>query len=148
MAAYQIALSHGELDVAYSRIMLLGPGGAGKSSLKRGLMSKPFDSRMNSTIVADVQSVRHEWAQAGDLWREVTPKDEVEELAQLLATIYNNPRGSQTHLSSELATTLFAGDMLPPSTAIAQGYDMKVKDRSVVRVISVSYTHLTLPTKA
>ena len=94
--------------MAYSRIMLLGPGGAGKSSLKRGLMSKPFDSRMNSTIIADVQSVRHEWVQAGDQWREVTPEDDVEELARLLATVYNNPRGSQAHLSSELATTLFS----------------------------------------
>ena len=122
--------------MAYSRIMLLGPGGAGKSSLKRGLMSKPFDSRMNSTIVADVQSVRHEWAKAGDQWREVTPEDEVEELAQLLATIYNNPRGSQTHLSSELATTLFAGDMLPSSTDIPQDYDEKVKQMSVTSILS------------
>ena len=128
--AYRVALDYGELDVAYSRIMLLGPGGAGKSSLKRGLMSKPFDSRMNSTIVADVQSVRHEWAQAGDQWREVTPEDEVEELAQLLATIYNNPRGSQEHLSSELATTLFAGDTNLSYTDIPKGYD-EVKQRSV-----------------
>ena len=132
--AYKIALSHGELDVAYTRIMLLGPAGAGKSSLKRGLMSKPFDSRMNSTIVADVQSVRHEWAQAGDQWRDVTPEDEVEELAQLLATVYNNPRGSQTHLSSELATTLFAGDMMPSNTDIPQGYDEEVKHSSVTSI--------------
>ena len=134
--AYKIALNCGELDVAYSRIMLLGPGGAGKSSLKRGLMSKPFDSRMNSTIVADVQSVRHEWAQAGDPWREVTPEDEVEELAQLLATIYNNPRGSQAHLSSELATTLFATDMLPSNTEIPKGYYEKVKHSSVTGILS------------
>jgi len=38
--------------------MLLGPAGVGKSSLKRGLMSLPFDARMNSTIVADVQSLK------------------------------------------------------------------------------------------
>ena len=116
--------------------MLLGPGGAGKSSLKRGLMSKPFDSRMNSTIVADVQSVRHEWAQAGDQWREVTPEDEVEELAQLLATIYNNPRGSQTHLSSELATTLFAGDTMLSSADIPRVYDEEVKHSSVSKIFS------------
>ena len=116
--------------------MLLGPGGAGKSSLKRGLMSKPFDSRMNSTIVADIQSVRHEWAQAGDQWTEVTPENEVEELAQLLATIYNNPRGSQTHLSSELATTLFAGDMMPSITDIPQDYEKEVKHMSVSKIFS------------
>ena len=38
--------------------MLIGSAGVGKSSLKRGLMSLPFDVNMNSTIVADVQSVR------------------------------------------------------------------------------------------
>ena len=116
--------------------MLLGPGGAGKSSLKHGLMGKPFDSSMNSTIVADVRSVRHEWAQAGDQWREVTPEDEVEELAQLLATVYNNPRGSQAHLSSELATTLFAGDMMPSNTDIPEGYDEKVKHMSITGIFS------------
>ena len=116
--------------------MLLGPCGAGKSSLKRGLMSKPFDSRKNSTIIADVQSVRYEWAQAGDPWRKVTPEDEVEELAQLLATIYNNPSGSQTHLSSELATTLFAGDMMPSSTDISQCYDEEIEEMSVSEFFS------------
>ena len=38
--------------------MLIGSAGVGKSSLKRGLMSLPFDVNINSTIVADVQSVR------------------------------------------------------------------------------------------
>ena len=116
--------------------MLLGPCGAGKSSLKRGLMSKPFDSRKNSTIIADLQSVRYEWAQAGDPWREVTPEDEIEELARLLATIYNNPSGSQTHLSSELATTLFAGDMMPSSTDIPRCYDEEIEEMSVSEFFS------------
>ena len=122
--------------MAYARIMLLGPCGAGKSSLKRGLMSKPFDSRKNSTIIADLQSVRYEWAQAGDPWREVTPEDEIEELARLLATIYNNPSGSQTHLSSELATTLFAGDMMPSSTDIPRCYDEEIEEMSVSEFFS------------
>ena len=38
--------------------MLLGSAGVGKSSLKRGLMNLPFDAKMNSTIIADVRSLR------------------------------------------------------------------------------------------
>ena len=41
----------------YGRVMLVGPAGVGKSCFKRGLMGQRFDKRMNSTIVADVQSV-------------------------------------------------------------------------------------------
>ena len=104
--------------------MLLGPGGVGKSSLKRGLMSLPFDAKMNSTIVADCHSVRHEWAQAGDHWKEITPDDEI---AQLLAIVYNNPRDSQGHLNTTAATTLFTGDMILSSGNIPQGYVEKVK---------------------
>ena len=57
-SAYRKALSEGELNVSYSRIMLLGSAGVGKSSLKRGLMNLPFDPKINSTIIADVQSLR------------------------------------------------------------------------------------------
>ena len=111
-SAYRRALSQGELAVAYSRIMLIGSAGVGKSSLKRGLMHLPFDARINSTIVADVQSLRPdiqsiqpnvpslrpvglEWAMAGDEcnkgWRGVTPEDEIEELAQLISIVYKQP---------------------------------------------------------
>ena len=120
--------------------MLLGPGGVGKSSLKRGLMSLPFDAKMNSTIVADCQSVRHEWAQAGDHWREISPDDEIEELAQLLAIVYDDPGDSQGHLSTTAATTLFTGDVIPSSGNIPhvecfQGLLEKGKRISVISEI-------------
>ena len=134
--AYQIALSYGELDVAYARIMILGPGGVGKSSLKHGLMGLPFDAKANSTIVADVQSVRHEWAQAGDQWREMTPEDELEELAQLLAIVYHNPRSSQGLLDTAAATSLFAKDVMPSTTKCSRSYVEEVKQTSVTEIFS------------
>ena len=100
--------------MVYCRVMLLGPGGVGKTSLKRGLMGMKFDSRMNSTIVAEVQSLKptmsdwenieqgleggleptddsleREWVtqSIGSEWKEVTEEDEIEELAQLLAFV-------------------------------------------------------------
>ena len=51
-------LLEGERDVAYSRVMLFGAAGAGKSSLKHGLMHQPFDLKIDSTIVATVESVQ------------------------------------------------------------------------------------------
>ena len=77
----------------YGRVMLVGPAGVGKSCFKIGLMGRRFDKRMNSTIVADVQSVtpskqassgRHrpidrEWFTGS--WCEVTEEDEIQEIA-------------------------------------------------------------------
>ena len=86
--------------------MLLGPAGAGKSSLKRGLMHQPFDSNIDSTIVADIESVStirpvdYHWATAE--WRELTPYNELDELSQLIAYI-----PSETVLSNEEAVRLY-----------------------------------------
>ena len=67
--------------------MFLGPGGAGKSSLKNGLMGQRFNAKQKSTIVADyhrVRPVNREWVREGSIWNEVTEEDEIEELAQLM----------------------------------------------------------------
>ena len=67
--------------------MFLGPGGAGKSSLKNGLMGQRLNAKQKSTIVADYHQVRpvhREWVRGGLIWNEVTEEDETEELAQLM----------------------------------------------------------------
>ena len=104
-SAYQRALEQGQADVAYGRVMLLGPGGVGKTSLKRGLMGQPFDPRTNSTIVADVQSVRpvsRRWMKAESAdkgrWCEVSEEDEIEELAQLMKIVGRAPGQSPGHV--------------------------------------------------
>ena len=67
--------------------MFLGPGGAGKSCLKNGLMGQRFNANQKSTIVADYHQVRpvhREWAREGLIWNKVTEEDETKELAQLM----------------------------------------------------------------
>ena len=67
--------------------MLLGSGGVGKTSLRRGLMRLPFEEKGNSTIVAELHSVRpikQEMLKSGTNWEEITNEDEIIELAQLL----------------------------------------------------------------
>ena len=77
-----------EVDVAYARIMLLGPAGVGKSSLVRGLKKLPFIKEGNSTQVAEVRPISYNWA-TGD-WKDVCEQDELDEVAKLLATVYHD----------------------------------------------------------
>ena len=89
------ALSEGDELVAYVRVMLVGPGGVGKSSFLRGLKNESLPSTPSSTQIADTQSLRaaaraarptsRSWASYKDeYWREVTDDDEYDEMAQLL----------------------------------------------------------------
>ena len=103
--------------MAYGRVMFVGAGGVGKSCFKRGLMSLPFNPQTNSTILADVQSVRpadtfkesvrqqrplnRAWVK-GSCWSEVTEEDEIQELAQLLVLVgrQGSSRGAASQSSS------------------------------------------------
>ena len=114
---YKRALKkQGSVDVAYARLMLLGSAGTGKTCLKRSLMEQPFDPHTTSTIVSDVSTVRpfgHELKTiSGNKWREVTPEDEIEELAYL----FEQSQKSKTSLS-----------ILEPITTPATIPDVKVK---------------------
>ena len=97
-----------EVDVAYSRIMLLGPAGVGKSSLVRGLKNQPFIQEGNSTQVADVKPVSYSWA-TGD-WKDVGEEDELDEIAKLLASVHHDVQSTQQLLSSvQSVRTLYSG---------------------------------------
>ena len=109
----------------YGRVMLVGPAGVGKSCFKRGLMGQRFDKRMNSTIVADVQSVTpaeqafsgrqrpidREWCtpDTTESWCEVTEEDEIQEIAQLLVLVgqTDSSTTSSSHSSDETTRTMF-----------------------------------------
>ena len=84
--------------------MLLGSAGTGKTCLKRSLMEQPFDPHTTSTIVSDVSTVRpfgHEWQTMSDnKWREVTPEDEIEELAYLFEQSQSNKSKTMSASSS------------------------------------------------
>ena len=110
----------------YGRVMLVGPAGVGKSCFKRGLMGQRFNKRLNSTIVADVQSVtpseqafsgrqrpliRTWFKQAPGIWCEVTEEDEIQEIAQLLVLVgqtdLNTTASRSNHTSDETTRTRF-----------------------------------------
>ena len=78
---------------------MVGPGGVGKSSLLRGLMNRSLPRDAESTVLADMKTVKPQfWARAGEsadsYWAEVTEKDEIKELAglfQLVPTVQQVP---------------------------------------------------------
>ena len=116
--------------------MLLGSAGTGKMCLKRSLMEQPFDPHTTSTIVSDVSTVRpfgHEWQTMSDnKWREVTPEDEIEELAYLFEQ-------SQSNRSKTMSASSF---VVQPITTPATMSDVKVKDTIDSILVKVNRFHI------
>ena len=136
IGTYERALKEQEsVDVAYARLMLLGSAGTGKTCLKRSLMEQPFDPHTTSTIVSDVSTVRpfgHEWqTMSGNKWREVTPEDEIEELAYLFGQ-------SQSDKSKTISTS---SSIIKPITTPATLADFKEKDTIDSILVKVNSFH-------
>uniref|UniRef100_A0A1X7TH37 Uncharacterized protein n=1 Tax=Amphimedon queenslandica TaxID=400682 RepID=A0A1X7TH37_AMPQE len=55
---YDKEVAEKEVNVAYSRIMLLGSAGVGKTCFTRSLMKEKYQRDTDSTIISDVKSVR------------------------------------------------------------------------------------------
>ena len=81
--AYNEALNEGAVPAAYVRLMFLGPGGSGKSSLLDGLMNIPLQ-QAESTALADTRTVSYKWIAADsteETWKPHTDDDETRDLA-------------------------------------------------------------------
>ena len=81
LADYLEALHYGLAKVAYARVMLIGPGGVGKSSLLDGLMNRTPSREANSTRLADTY-----WAKStrGGEWVKITREDTIKEIVALI----------------------------------------------------------------
>ena len=84
--------------MAYARVMLVGHGGVGKSSLLHGLMNLPLPQAANSTQLADLVTVRPQQLMAKAIvndmpWVGVTDSDEINELVGLVMLVTNVARG-------------------------------------------------------
>ena len=83
ISSYNEALNEGAVPAAYVRLMFLGPGGSGKSSLLDGLMNIPLQ-QAESTALADTRTVSYKWIAADsteEVWKQRTDDDETNKLA-------------------------------------------------------------------
>ena len=58
-SVYVEALKHGKEPISYVRVMLLGEGESGKSSVLNGLMKKKFTEKKDSTMLAETRDIVH-----------------------------------------------------------------------------------------
>ena len=74
------------MEVFYGRIMLIGLGAAGKTSLIHGLMNQQLPDKANSTILASTRSVKYYWIKTEEgrysHWTELSNEDKMQEVAQ------------------------------------------------------------------
>ena len=137
--------------VAYARVMMVGPGGVGKSSLLRGLMNQCLPHDAESTILADTKVVKQQfWAKAGEsadhYWVEITDKDEIEELAGLFQLVL-----AKLHPAKAVSLSEFIPQGYIPQSVqtISDEYVSSIKDnevQSVLQQVAEHATHLFHPT--
>ena len=137
--------------VAYARVMMVGPGGVGKSSLLRGLMNQSLPHDAESTILADTKVVKRQfWAKAGEsadhYWDEITDEDEIEELFRLFQLVL-----AKLHPAKAVSLSEFNPQGYKPQSVqtISDEYVSSIKDnevQSVLREVAVHSTCLFLPT--
>ena len=93
--------------MVYGRLMMIGVGGAGKTSLLHALMNEPLPNHASSTLLANACTVKRHFASAGDQagqnWVEVEDDDEINELAaylQRVLELQSHPQASSSPLAS------------------------------------------------
>ena len=136
--------------VAYARVMMVGPGGVGKSSLLRGLMNQCLPHDAESTILADTKVVKQQfWAKAGEsadhYWVEITDEDEIEELAGLFQLVL-----AKLHPAKAVSLSEFIPQGYVPQSVqtIRDEYVSSIKDNEVQSVLQQVAEHpiSTFPT--
>ena len=133
------------VPAAYARVMFLGVGGSGKSSVLDGLMNKKRRTA-ESTALADTLDIRYHWVEAPDAaedaWKLVQEEDELEELASLSRKVLasktegtGNEAKAEASIIKKWATAravlIFApvlATSIAVSRAIASGYSQKATE--------------------
>ena len=80
---YIEALKQGKEPISYARVMFLGEGESGKSSVLDGLMKNEFKENNDSTMLAETRDISYRFIEAEKgCWSEMDKKAAVTELAK------------------------------------------------------------------
>ena len=149
LADYREALQLGEVLVAYARLMLIGPGGVGKSSFLLGLANKELIAA-TSTQLAEMLTFKPtdplSWSRASGSpespWTEVTEDDETDELVGLAQLVANATKGRKT--SSRFVQMLQKGAEDSLKESVSDSYQsevMKTFEKIVSRAVELAKQH-------
>ena len=141
---YLNALGHGETKVAYARVMIVGPGGVGKSSLLNGLMNLPLPCEAYSTQVADTFSLRPTesycaCSQEGKFWTKIIDADEIKAMAQLIQTILDH-KDSNSATESDASSGSDVSSGKSQSSKIVPKFDNPLIEGILKEIFSVITT--------
>lgn len=117
------ALKQGQVPAAYARVMFLGAGGSGKSSLLDGLMNIEFCDT-DSTPLVDTRTVKYQWVQAADAaidaWKPHSAADEMRGLAARSRQVVEGARSSSYIGNWESAPAVKLFDVTGSSTEVVK----------------------------
>ena len=120
--------------MTYGRVMMIGPGGAGKSSLLRGLKNERLPENAESTLLVNTSLVKYGWEKAGGRttqpWTDLGEEDEVHELASYLSRVLSSKAMLSSAESAEairtFRPTLPEGSMIE-AVPLSSKYDGRYK---------------------
>ena len=138
ISSYIEALKEGAVPAAYVRLMFLGAGGSGKSSLLEGLMNIPLQ-QAESIALADTRTVSYKWIAADsteEAWKLHTDDDETRKLA---AKAHQFRKGTLLDVSKDSAERTFC---LPRDTVSSLQYDEHMADPNAVsKLLEIKKEH-------
>ena len=141
ISSYNEALNEGAVPAAYVRLMFLGAGGSGKSSLLDGLMNIPLQ-QAESTALADTRTVSYKWIAADsteEAWKPRTDDDETRKLAAKAHQLQERELLDVSKDSSIIAERTFC---LPSNTvSYLQSDEHKADPNAVSKLLEIKKDH-------
>ena len=139
--AYIEALKEGAVPAAYVRLMFLGAGGSGKSSLLDGLMNIPLQ-QAESTALADTRTVSYKWIAADsteEAWKLHTDDVETRKLA---AKAHQFRKGTLLDVSKDSSIIAERTFCLPSNTVSSlQSDEHKADPNAVSKLLECKKDH-------
>ena len=138
---YNEALNEGTVPAAYVRLMFLGAGGSGKSSLLDGLMNIPLQ-QAESTALADTRTVSYKWIAADSTEEAWKPRTDDDDTRKLAAKAHQFRKGTLLDVSKDSSIIAERTFCLPSNTVSYLQSDEHTADPNAVsKLLEIKKEH-------